>query len=216
MKALLVHLLTLFYFSKTEAQVHQTKDDYAHNFTYTQPSDTVKRILSFHRRWKPDTKEYFYSYDDLSFRTEPYALGLSKRRLADELPYYDTLLRAAMKEVSLDSVKYLDVGGPLAWADILQRHVQVFSKHPVWRRKNVKSTPEPLAYRLTDSFMVQGHVYQIAEDWLAPYGWRVTGMQCSKIGYFGPKLLKKEGIDYAGGPMIPVPYEFGIDLRRND
>jgi hypothetical protein len=141
---------------------------------------------------------------------------LSKRRLADELPYYDTLLRAAMKVVSLDSVKYLNIGGPLAWKDILQRQVEVFSRHPVWKRKNVKTTPERLAYQLTDSIMMEGGVYKVVQDWLLTYGWRISGMQCSKIGYFGSKLLKKEGIEYEGGPMIPVPYEFGIDLARTE
>lgn len=214
MKPLLAFLLTLLCFSSADAQVYQTKDDYGHNFIYTSPGDTTRRILSFHRRWKTDTREYIYSYDDLSFRTEPYVYGSQKRRLADELPYYDTLLRAALQTVSLDSVKYLDVGGPLAWRDILEKQTEVFSRHPVWKKKNVKTTPEQFAYKFTDSFMVEGHVYQIAEDWLAPYGWRISGMQCSKIGYFGPKLLKKEGIEYTGGPMIPVPYEFGIDLRK--
>lgn len=195
------------------AQVVEEQGEYGHDFIYTPPGDTVKRILRFHRRWSPQTKEYSYAYDDLSFHAQPHYYTLPKRRLADELPYYDTLLRAAMSAVSLDSVKYLDVGGPLAWRDILERQVEVFSTHPVWKRKNVKTTPEPMAYRLTDSIMMEGHVYQVVEDWLAPYGWRIGGMQCSKIGYFGPKLLRKEGIEYVGGPMVPVPYEFGIDLR---
>lgn len=200
--------------SAASAQVTQRKDEYGHAFVYTPPGDTVKRILQFHRRWKAETSDYVYAYDDLSFRAEPHYYTLPKRRLADEIPYFDTLLRAAMKAVSLDSVKYLDVGGPVVWVDILHRQVEVFSTHPVWKRKNVKTTPEAFAYKLTDSLMVEGYVYQVVEDWLAPYGWRVAGMSCAKIGYFGPKLLKKEGIEYAGGPMIPVPYEFGINLVR--
>lgn len=212
-------LLTLLFLSApgnaADAQVAEHKDEYSHTFSYTPPGDTVRRLLRFHMARNVATGTTGYNYNYLIFDSEPHGSAMPRRRLADEIPHYDTLLRAALRVMPADSFRHLDLAAPDGWSDVLQRQVEVFSTHPVWKKKNIRSTPEHHAYSLTREIMLEGHVYAPVEAWLAAYGYGIAEFHCSKIGYLGPKLLKGLGITYPpGGPFIPMPNEFGINLRR--
>jgi len=196
------------------AQVQEQKDEYSHRFIYARPGDSTLRVLTFHRyRDTAGTESYTYAFP--LFRTEPYTAGTAGRRLADEIPFYDALLRAAMDAVSLDSMTYLAIGSPFAWADVLQNQVRVFTTHPSWAARPRGAAGQMRRYDTTYRLMHTQGVYAAVDAWLARYGYRIAEVTGEKMSLLSAADLKEMGFPgMAPGTIVPVPNMVHIRLEK--
>ena len=192
------------------AQIHSSTDVsyavcdsdmlYSYRLTFWKDKDsTVHRGLQF--RVRPlDPKQYH-----------------SKPRLADCVPVIGRLWDAAAESVAID-LRYVDVGYPVQFPDVLRRQIDVFAASSDWR-KQLKQKKAGHDYRTLGSIMSAGKVYGALDVLLQVRGYAVTGIGTEKHGY----LLRQDyerldpRPDLRGRKLreIPLPFIVTIGVARS-
>ncbi|MRR09473.1 hypothetical protein EG831_05245 [bacterium] len=140
----------------------------------------------------------------MQFRVRPLDPGQwkAKPRLADCVPAIGRLWDAAAESVAID-LRFVDVGYPAQFPDVLRRQIAAFAASPEWKQQLKRKKPSH-DFRALAPIMAAGNVYGALDPLLQVRGYRAIGISTEKHGY-----LRKE--DVAG--LDPRPSLGGLRLR---
>ena len=169
--------------------------------------DSDNKLLRFDKGSQSNIFTEF-NYQDLNYGIK------NVRELKDEIKIIEMLWNAAKDSITID-LEYIHVGYPLLYKDILEKQIEVFNlspewqKHLVYRKKN-KIPSWTQDHDLIARIMLEGKVYNVLDDLLIKFDYKIKKFSLEKIGYITQRDIDKYDLKYDKKVYKNVPIPFMV------
>lgn len=181
-------------FNSGQGQITLKKTDV--DYSGQLKENKVIHILSF---WKNKDSIIYTSakYSVSDFNTEN-----QDRTLINEIPILKQLWEIAEDSIQMN-LQSFNIGYPLLYTDILEKHINAFINSKEWQ-DHVKKNVKKLDYQIIKDVMIKYNVYEPLNDFLKSKNYEVKEIETEKHGFITKENLQKAG--FSGSEIIPMPF----------